>query len=112
MHNNRLKIEFNSKTILVKKNSNLRKALKENSLLPYNGMSTYLNCRGFGTCGTCAVMVEGKVSPKTKVEKWRLNFPPHNEKDGLRLACQCKVLSDLKITKFGGFWGQNKVVST
>jgi ferredoxin len=41
----------------------------------------------------------------TAFEKWRLSFPPHRSENGLRLACQCKVLSDLTITKHGGMWG-------
>jgi ferredoxin len=102
-------IEFNNKTFSVKKNSNLRKVLLEHTQNPYNGFAKVLNCHGMGTCGTCAVKIKGKVSPKTKVEKWRLNFPPHNESDGLRLACQCKVIGDLKVTKLTGFWGEKIV---
>jgi ferredoxin len=106
MNTTKCKIKLAKNTITVKKNSNLRKVLLHNDMVPYNKLSEILNCRGLGTCGTCAIEIEGKVSPKTKVEKWRLNFPPHSEQDGLRLACQCKVLGDLKLTKHSGFWGE------
>ena len=85
---------------------NLKHVLKRNGLPPYNGSARWLNCKGLGTCGTCAVEIKGEVSPITKVEKWRLNFPPHKEEKGLRLACQCKVLGDLEVKKHEGFWGE------
>ena len=75
------------------------------STVPYNGVAATIHCRGLGTCGTCAVQVEGPVSPMTRVEKWRLSFPPHNLENGLRLACQCRVLGDLNLTKHAGLWG-------
>ena len=31
---------------------------------------------------------------------------PHRPESGLRLACQCSVLGDLKITKHDGLFGQ------
>jgi ferredoxin len=106
MRESKLKIKYNNETFWVSKNVNLRKAILQNELFPYNQLSKILNCRGLGTCGTCAVKIEGDVSDKTKIEKWRLNFPPHKETDSLRLACQCKILGDLKITKYYGFWGE------
>ena len=79
----------------------------------YNGVANLIHCRGMGTCGTCAVKVEGEVSPMTRIERWRLGFPPHrktaSQKNGLRLACQCCVKGDLEIEKFQGLWG-HKVV--
>jgi hypothetical protein len=42
----------------------------------------------------------------TKREKWRLNFPPHQLENRLRLACQTKVNGDIVVEKGGGFWGQ------
>ena len=74
----------------------------------YNGPMQAVHCRGLGTCGTCAVRVEGEVSGPTAVERWRLNFPPHKDglARGLRLACQCRVEGDLTVTKPSGWWGQ------
>ena len=85
----------------------MKQVLLREGLSPYNGKARQVNCRGLGTCGTCAVEIEGKVSPMTRVETWRLGFPPHEEGSGLRLACQCQVLGDLRITKHPGFWGQH-----
>lgn len=100
------KIRFNGFLLEGQQGENLKKVLKRNGLPPYNGNARFLNCRGLGTCGTCAVEIKGEVSPKTKVEKWRLNFPPHKEASGLRLACQCKVLGDVEVKKHEGFWGE------
>lgn len=99
-------ITFKKIEINVVKGANLRRVLLENNLSPYNAKAQYLNCRGLGTCGTCAVKVKGEVSAMTAVEQWRLNFPPHNKESGLRLACQCKVLGDCALVKHEGFWGQ------
>jgi Na+-transporting NADH:ubiquinone oxidoreductase subunit NqrF len=66
----------------------------------------YMNCRGLGSCGTCAVWIRGIISQKSRVEKLRLKFPPHQEKPGLRLACQVRVWGDIEVVKGEGFWGQ------
>lgn len=100
------KVHFKGKIIEVAKGSNLRKALMKNGLHPYNGNAKYLNCRGLGSCGTCAIEVlSGKVHPPTFMERRRLNFPPHQKANPLRLACQCRVEHDLVLKKHPGFWG-------
>lgn len=86
--------------------ANLRLVLIRARLPLYNSAAKALNCRGSGTCGTCAVQVEGEVSEPTAKEKLRLRLPPHNRESGLRLACQCEVLGDVKVTKYEGVWGQ------
>jgi ferredoxin len=103
----RCTVRFGEVEIEVERGRNLRKALKAAGLAPHNGHAGWLNCRGFGTCGTCAVAVEGPVSPPTRRERWRLGFPPHDREAGLRLACQCRVEGDLVVHKFAGFWGQH-----
>ncbi len=99
-------IYFNGNKIPCKPGENLRKALLAYHSSPYNGMSRYINCFGMGSCGTCAVWVKGIVNDKTFMERWRLKFPPHKGKDGVRLACQVRVWGDLEIIKGEGFWGQ------
>ncbi len=48
-------------------------------------------CGGAGTCGTCCVrVVAGEVSPPTEAERDAVA-------DGLRLACQTRVLSDVRV---------------
>ena len=100
-------ILFEGQTLEVEGVVNLRKALLEAGLSPYSKGAAWLNCRGLGTCGTCAVHVEGRVSDPTAIEVWRLQFPPHRPERGLRLACQCAVEGHLRVMKHGGFWGQD-----
>lgn len=101
------KVKYKGQEFEVKSGANLKAALRKAGLPVYNGSAKYFNCRGLGTCGTCAVSIKGKTSIQTSVEKWRLNFPPHKESNGLRLACQVKVLGDLEVEKYDGFWGQH-----
>ena len=58
---------------------------------PHNGKSALVNCRGLGTCGTCAVEVRGAINPMSVRERLRLTAPPHDLRDGLRLACFVEV---------------------
>ncbi len=104
------KIVFKGEKIICNPGDNLRKILLKHKISPYNGFSRFLNCHGLGSCGTCAVMVKGIINNKTFMEKWRLNFPPHKEEQGLRLACQVSVWGDVIIKKGDGFWGQNLAV--
>jgi ferredoxin len=99
------KIVFAGETIECDEGANLRRVLLDAKMPLYNGIAGAIHCRGLGTCGTCAVEIEGPVSEMTTVEKWRLGFPPHRSDAGLRLACQCLVLGDLTIKKHGGLWG-------
>lgn len=86
--------------------ANLRTVLVRARLPLYNGAARALHCRGMGTCGTCAVRIEGAVSAPTAVEKLRIQLPPHDKERGLRLACQVKVEGELHVTKYEGVWGQ------
>jgi ferredoxin len=102
------KILFAGQSIECKEGVNLRRALLDAQAPLYNGIASAIHCRGLGTCGTCAIEIDGPVSMMTKVERWRLSFPPHTTSSGLRLACQCKVLGDLKIRKHPGMWGSRQ----
>lgn len=86
--------------------SNLRMVLLRARLPLYHSVARAIHCRGFGTCGTCAVRVTGHVSEPTEAESRRLRFPPHDRDSGLRLACQVTVLGDVDVTKYAGLWGQ------
>lgn len=99
-------IHFRGRDIHCETGELLRDALKAAGETPHNGAADRLNCRGHGTCGTCAVDVDGDVSDPTAQERRRLSFPPHDPDDGLRLACQTRVEGDLRVEKHGGFWGQ------
>jgi len=101
-------IDFAGQTVECLAGSNLRTVLLRARLPLYNGVALALHCRGFGTCGTCAVRIEGEISEPTRAEKRRLALPPHDLASGLRLACQVSVLGDLKVTKYDGLFGQRK----
>lgn len=101
------KIHFQGRVLDVSAGTKLRRALLEAGMSPHNDDARWLNCKGLGSCGTCAVEVEGPVHPLTRMERWRLGFPPHRQSSGLRLACQLEVTEDLKVTKHPGFWGHH-----
>jgi len=95
------------KTFECEVGANLRQVLLKQGIDLYNGAAQMINCHGFGTCGTCAVRVEGSVSEISGREKARLSLPPHNLEKGLRLACQTQVTGDVTVTKYDGFSGLN-----
>lgn len=99
-------VEFAGRSVECPSGANLRLVLSRARLPLYTSAARAVNCRGRGVCGTCAVAIVGSVSPPTPVELRRLAFPPHEPEAGLRLACQCKVLGDLRVTKHPGLWGQ------
>lgn len=100
-------IHYKGQKLEAAPGENLRKVLLKHGLSPYNGKAKYLNCRGLGSCGTCAVELKpSPSSPQTFMEKWRLAFPPHKAGNELRLACQCSVEADVEVIKHPGFWGE------
>jgi ferredoxin len=99
-------IRFAGSSIECPHGANLRVVLLRARLPLYTRVAEALHCRGRGVCGTCAVRVDGPVSEPTAAELRRLALPPHHPDSGLRLACQCKVLGDVTITKYAGQWGQ------
>jgi ferredoxin len=100
------KIMAQGKTIECQRGANLRQVLLKNGVDLYNDGATLINCRAIGTCGTCAVEIEGEVSDMTWRERTRLSLPPHESGTNRRLACQVRVLGDSRMTKYNGFWGQ------
>jgi ferredoxin len=98
-------VRYQGHTIPCNIGDNLRLVLLKAGSPVYNGAAKAINCRGLGTCGTCAMQIVGAVSEPTATERWRLSFPPHRPDNHLRLSCQCRVLGDLKLIKFDGLWG-------
>jgi ferredoxin len=91
--------------------ANLRQVLLANGVELYNNNARIINCMGIGTCGTCAVQIEGEVSEPNWKDIGRRSLPPHSSTRNLRLACQTQVLGDISVTKFNAFWGQgNQIV--
>ncbi len=99
-------VRFQGREIECEDGAVLRNVLLDAGETPHNGTSSYLNCRGNAVCGTCAVEVDGDVSERNASERNRLSKPPHDRDSGLRLACQTRVLGDVDVRKYGGFWGQ------
>jgi ferredoxin len=105
------RVTAQGKTFECERGSNLRKVLLEHEVELYNGKAKFINCMGLGSCGTCAVAVEGDVTEPTWKDKTRRSLPPHSPTANRRLACQTQILGDVRITKYDGFWGQgDKIV--
>jgi len=102
-------VRYRGEELTVDRGAVLRDALRDAGLPVHNGGSAALNCRGHGSCGTCAVAVTGDpdaTNERTRRERLRLSVPPHHPDAGLRLACQTRVEGDLVVEKGAGFWGQ------
>lgn len=98
-------VTFRGREIECKEGETLRNVLKRAGLSPHNGKTKTFNCKGFASCGTCAVAVDGEVSDVGIREKGRLLTPPHHPNYDLRLSCQTKVLGDVEVEKYPGYWG-------
>lgn len=98
-------VEYRGKEIECEEGEVLRDVIRDGGLSVYNGKANQYNCHGLGTCGTCAVKVEGEVGEKTRRESVRLLTPPHHPNYDLRLSCQTRVLGDVVVEKYPGTWG-------
>jgi ferredoxin len=91
------------KEIDVDAGSNLRKEIMKSGFRLYYGPAAIMNCRGFGLCGTCTVLVKKgmeNLSTKGPLEKVRLALKPFatiGHENEIRLACQVRVDGDCSI---------------
>jgi ferredoxin len=94
------------KEIEVPAGANLRDEATKAGIAVYKGADKLLNCRGFGLCGTCRVLVKKgmeNLNPKTTREK--INFNAHplgmmaviGHEDEMRLSCQVQVNGDCTV---------------
>ena len=99
------KIKFikEKKEIEVPEGANLRKEGRSAGITMNPGIHKYLNCQGFGMCGSCRVRVvkgEENLSQKGLQEKMALAFNPPfeiGEESDIRLACRCKITGDVEV---------------
>jgi ferredoxin len=103
-------ITAQGKSIQCSAGDNLRQVLLSNGIDLYNGKANYINCRGIGSCGTCAVEIEGLTTAPNWRDRTRRSLPPHDPSRNLRLACQVKVTENICVTKYDQFWGQGQTV--
>ncbi|MFQ5751755.1 MAG: hypothetical protein ACE5HI_07145 [bacterium] len=82
-------------TVTAPKGTDIRKIAHKNKVSVYGGVNKFLNCRGFGLCGTDRIMVQPKdcVSPPTWKEKLHFGDNPK-----MRLACQAKLMDDALVS--------------
>jgi ferredoxin len=99
------KIRAEGKIFEVAAEINLREALLDQHIDLYSAGAKVFNCHGHGMCGTCLVQVEGAVSEPTQLEVKRMAFPPHFDHEDRRLSCQVKVMGDVRVTRFDGYFG-------
>jgi len=92
------------KQVQVPEGANLRKAAREAGIQLYQGHEKYVNCQGFGLCGSCCLLVnKGRenASPMGWLERMRLRmsllFLDPSYEDRRRLACQTKVNGDMDV---------------
>lgn len=70
-------VHYQGRWLEAQEGETVKKVLLRNGYTPHEEGSQYLHCPSLGTCGTCAMKMEGDLSEKTKIEHLRLHFPPH-----------------------------------
>jgi len=91
------------KEIQVPEGANLRKEALRAGVQLYPGIHKVANCHGFGTCGSCRVLVTKgmeNTSPKGLLESARLgvSLAYIGNEQTMRLACQTRVQGDIAVT--------------
>ena len=86
--------EAENRKVNVPEGTSLRKAAHQAGVSVYGSVNKYLNCRGFGLCGTDRITVGPAecLTRQTFREKLMLG---ENAKE--RLACQVKVKGDVTV---------------
>jgi ferredoxin len=89
--------------IEVPAGANLRQEAMRAGIQVYPGINRYLNCRGLGLCGTCAVLVKKgmeNLAPKGARERLKLFLMPFQtigHENEMRLSCQVTVNGDCSV---------------
>jgi ferredoxin len=102
------------KEIQVPAGANLRKEALQAGVSLYPGIHKVANCHGFGTCGSCRVLITKgmeNTSSKGILESARLgvSLAYIGNENTMRLACQTKVNGDITVTTCPGMnlYGEN-----
>jgi ferredoxin len=102
------------KEIQVPAGANLRKEALQAGVSLYPGIHKVANCHGFGTCGSCRVLITKgmeNTTPKGILESARLgvSLAYIGNENTMRLACQTKVNGDITVTTCPGMnlYGEN-----
>jgi ferredoxin len=94
------------KEVEVPAGANLRLEALKAGVSVYPPLNHYINCMGFGLCGTCRILVKKgmeNLSPKTFIERANLNAHPLTmlaaigHENEIRLSCQVQVNGDCTI---------------
>jgi ferredoxin len=97
-----IKFVNEKKEIQVPEGSNLRREALRAGVGLYPGINKVLNCHGFGTCGSCRVLVTkgmDNTSPMGILEKTRLGMSMAyvGNENTMRLSCQTQVNGDIEV---------------
>ena len=97
-----IKFVNEKKEIQVPEGSNLRREARRAGVQLYSGPHRLLNCRGFGQCGSCRVLVTKGMENTNRrplLERIRLWFSMAyvGNEQTMRLACQTKVHGDVEV---------------
>jgi ferredoxin len=90
------------KEIQVPAGANLRTEALRAGVQLYPGVHKYLNCHGFGQCGSCRVLITKGMehtSRKGLLESARLavSLAAIGNEQTMRLACQTRVNGDITV---------------
>jgi len=64
-------VSAQGKVVDCESGANLRQVLLAHGIDLYNDQAKVINCHGLGTCGTCAVQIEGEVSDRDQFCPWK-----------------------------------------
>ncbi len=97
-----IKFVNEKKEIQVPEGSNLRSEAMRAGVGLYPGINKVLNCHGFGSCGSCRVLITKGMENASRLgfrERLRLKFSMAfiGSENTMRLACQTKVNGDLEV---------------
>ena len=97
-----IKFVNEKKEIQVPEGSNLRAEAMRAGVGLYPGINKVLNCHGFGSCGSCRVLITkgmDRASPMGVIERLRLKASMAfiGNEDTMRLACQTTVNGDMEV---------------